>query len=72
MAASRVINPRARPCDEGAIRSARSTTICPEHQKRWVLVVTILASTMAYVDESVVNVALPAIETDLGTSVVVI
>jgi len=27
---------------------------------------------MAYIDESVVNVALPAIETDLGTSVVVI
>jgi EmrB/QacA subfamily drug resistance transporter len=67
-----VINPRARPCDEEAIRSARSTTTCQEHQKRWVLVVTILASTMAYVDESVVNVALPAIETDLGTSVVVI
>jgi EmrB/QacA subfamily drug resistance transporter len=67
-----VINPRARPCDEGAIRSVRSTSTCLEHQKRWVLVVTILASTMAYVDESVVNVALPAIETDLGTSVVVI
>jgi len=67
-----VINPRARPCDQEAIRSARSTTTCLEQQKRWVLVVTILASTMAYIDESVVNVALPAIETDLGTSVVVI
>jgi EmrB/QacA subfamily drug resistance transporter len=67
-----MINPRARPCDEGAIRSVRSTSTCLEHQKRWVLVVTILASTMAYIDESVVNVALPAIETDLATSVVVI
>lgn len=36
------------------------------------LVVTILASTMAYIDESVVNVALPVIETDLGVSAVVI
>src|SRR5882672_10628729 len=67
-----MINPRARPCDQGAIRSVRDTSTCLEQQKRWVLVVTILASTMAYVDESVVNVALPAIETDLGTSVVVI
>ncbi len=33
---------------------------------------TILASSMAYIDESVVNVALPAIETDLAVSVVVI
>src|SRR5262245_46415916 len=70
--ASGVINSRARPCDEGAIRSTRSTTTCRESQKIWVLVVTILASTMAYVDESVVNIALPAIEADLGTSVVVI
>src|SRR5882672_9493727 len=67
-----MINPRARPCDQGAIRSVRDTSTCLEHQKRWVLTVTILASTMAYIDESVVNVALPAIETDLGTSVVVI
>jgi EmrB/QacA subfamily drug resistance transporter len=67
-----VINPRASPCDEGAIRSVRDTATCRDQQKRWVLAVTILASTMAYVDESVVNVALPAIETDLGTSVVVI
>jgi len=37
-----------------------------------VLVVTILASTMAYIDESVVNVALPAIERDLGVPVAVI
>ena len=38
-------------------------------RKSWVLVVTILASTMAYIDESVVNVALPVIEKDLGASV---
>jgi EmrB/QacA subfamily drug resistance transporter len=67
-----MINPKARPCDEAAIRSVRSTSTCLEGQQRWVLVVTILASTMAYVDESVVNVALPAIETDLAASVVVI
>jgi MFS family permease len=67
-----VINPKARPCDEAAIRAAECTGTCLDHQKRWVLAVTILSSTMAYVDESVVNVALPAIERDLGTSVVII
>ncbi len=39
---------------------------------RWVLLATILASSIAYIDESVVTVALPAIETDLATSVAVI
>ena len=33
------------------------------------LVATILGSSIAFIDESVVNVALPAIETDLGASV---
>jgi EmrB/QacA subfamily drug resistance transporter len=36
------------------------------------LVATILGSSIAFIDESVVNVALPAIETDLGASVEVI
>ncbi|HEY5103249.1 MAG TPA: MFS transporter [Steroidobacteraceae bacterium] len=38
------------------------------HQKRWVLICAVLASTMAFVDESVVNVALPRMEADLHTS----
>src|SRR3982074_894070 len=45
---------------------------CIDHQKRWVLAVTILSSTMAYVGQAVLDVALPAIERDLGTSVVII
>ena len=45
---------------------------CVASAKPWVLAVTILGSAMAYIDESVVNVALPAIEKDLGTSVAVI
>jgi MFS family permease len=36
------------------------------------LVATILASVIAYIDESVVNVALPVISKDLATSVAVI
>jgi EmrB/QacA subfamily drug resistance transporter len=67
-----VINPKARPCDEATIRSTQIAPDCVALARPWVLVVTILASTMAYIDESVVNVALPAIERDLGTSVAVI
>lgn len=67
-----MINPRARPCDEHLIRSARGAADCEAHQKRWVLVATILASVISYVDESVVNIALPAITKDLATSVAVV
>jgi EmrB/QacA subfamily drug resistance transporter len=38
------------------------------HQKRWVLICAVLASTMAFVDESVVNIALPRMEADLDTT----
>ena len=58
---------RTRPCDAEAIRSARGAA-CTARQQRWVLAATILASTIAYVDESVVNVALPAIGRDLAAS----
>jgi EmrB/QacA subfamily drug resistance transporter len=67
-----LINPRARPCDEQVIRSARGAADCTARQRRWVLVATILASVIAYIDESVVNVALPVISKDLATSVAVI
>ena len=67
-----MINPRARPCDEQVIRSARGAADCTASQRRWVLVATILASVIAYIDGSVVNVALPVISKDLATSVAVI
>jgi EmrB/QacA subfamily drug resistance transporter len=67
-----VINSRARPCDEAAIRAVRPVRNCAANEKSWVLVATILGSSIAFIDESVVNVALPAIETDLGASVEVI
>jgi EmrB/QacA subfamily drug resistance transporter len=67
-----MINARARPCDEAAIKSTPAAGNCAGSAKPWVLLATILASSIAYIDESIVNVALPAIETDLATSVVVI
>src|ERR1044072_644426 len=61
-------NPKARPCGEGAIRSTAATFECTGSAQPSVLAVTILASTISYVDESVVNVALPTIEADLKAS----
>ena len=63
---------RSRPCEEETIQSVRATGDCAAGAKPWVLLATILASSIAYVDESIVNVALPAIETDLSASVAVI
>ena len=67
-----MINSRAQPCDEAAIRATTAAGNCAASAKPWVLAATILASSIAYIDGSVVNVALPAIETDLATSVAVI
>ena len=60
-------NPKPLPSDELAIRSHPSVAACAA-RKRWVLAVAVLGSTLAYIDESVVNVALPAIEADLRTT----
>src|SRR4051812_47089986 len=41
----------------------------PARQKRWVLAACILGSSLAFVDGTVVNVALPAIQDQLGATV---
>jgi len=61
-------NLKARPCDEVAIRASRGEPACAKQYQGWVLAAAVLGSTMAFVDESVVNVALPRIESDLGTT----
>ena len=63
-----VITSKAQPCAAEVIRSTRGTSACSERDKAWVLAAAVLGSTMAFVDESVVNVALPTIEADLGTT----
>ena len=60
----------ARPCERGTIQSIRVVQDCAVGA--WVLLATILASSIAYIDESIVNVALPTIETDLATSAIVV
>ncbi len=56
------------PCDEGVIRSAPVARHCTPEVGMWVLVATILASSMAFIDGSVVNVALPVIQKDLNAT----
>jgi EmrB/QacA subfamily drug resistance transporter len=53
------------PCDEGVIRSVPAVAPCDRRTGRWVLAATILGTSMAFIDGTVVNVALPALQRDL-------
>jgi EmrB/QacA subfamily drug resistance transporter len=56
------------PCDEGAILYGAKPSPCSPGAHRWTLVAAILGSGMAFVDGTVVNVALPAIQRDLAAT----
>jgi len=56
------------PCDEGVVRCAEPPTSVPASVKRWVLIAAILGSSMAFIDGTIVNVALPAIQHDLAAT----
>jgi EmrB/QacA subfamily drug resistance transporter len=58
------------PCQEIAIHQARGITTCSEDARPWILVATILGSSMAFIDSTVVNVALPALQTNFHATVV--
>jgi EmrB/QacA subfamily drug resistance transporter len=57
------------PCDEGVITGKKAATPCSKKQRRWTLIATILGSSMVFIDGTVVNVALPALQTNLNASV---
>lgn len=57
------------PCDESVIRSRLASAPCSKLAGRWVLVATTLASSMAFIDSTVVNVALPALQTNLNATI---
>src|SRR6266436_6142955 len=56
------------PCDEAAILAARGTRSAID-TGHWVLTVAILGSSMAFIDGTVVNVALPALQSDLRATI---
>ena len=56
------------PCDEGAILHGADAVPCPAAARRWTLLAAILGSSMAFIDGTVANVALPAIQRDLNAN----
>src|SRR5437899_5789427 len=59
-----------QPCDEGVVLSGKPAPPCGPKAQPWILAATILASSMAFIDSTVVNVALPALQSSLHATVV--
>src|SRR5215218_90641 len=59
-----------QPCDEGIIRSKEVRSACTPNAAPWVLAATILGSSMAFIDETALPVALPAIQSSLDATAV--
>ncbi len=57
------------PCEDGMIRAHPCPSPCRRQARVWVLVATILGSSMAFIDSTVVNVALPTLQTQLQATV---
>jgi EmrB/QacA subfamily drug resistance transporter len=58
------------PCDEVAIRTGDVTVPCGDKAKPWILAATILGSSMAFIDGTVVNVALPTLQASFHATMV--
>lgn len=58
------------PYDEATLRSGGREIFCEEKAKPWILTATILGSSMAFIDSTVVNVALPAMQSSFKATVV--
>src|SRR5881227_2381469 len=58
------------PCDQAVIRAGATAVPCAKSSAPWILAATILGSSMAFIDGTVVNVALPALQRSLHATVV--
>src|SRR5437660_10386743 len=58
------------PCDEAVIRSGTDGSPCKTEAGPWILAATILGSSLAFIDSTVVNVALPALQSGLHATIV--
>ncbi|MGH9970208.1 MAG: MFS transporter [Pyrinomonadaceae bacterium] len=58
------------PCDEAIILSRDASVPCTRNTGRWILAATILASSIAFIDGTVVNVALPALQKSLEATAI--
>src|SRR5688572_26555092 len=61
--------PAKPPCDDAMIESRSDIKDCGESVGRWVLAAAILGSSITFIDGTVVNVALPILQRDLGATV---
>src|SRR5580765_3158841 len=59
-----------QPCDRGVILSSPAAAPCSAAAAPWILAATILGSSLAFIDGSVVNLALPAFQADLKATVI--
>ncbi len=59
---------RKPPCDEGVIRSGKREPGIDQVTGRWVLLATILGSSMAFIDSTVVTVALPTLQREFSAT----
>jgi len=57
-----------QPCDTGVINAKRCSTSCSRITQRWVLVTTILGSSMVMIDGIVVNITLPVLQQVLNAT----
>jgi EmrB/QacA subfamily drug resistance transporter len=58
------------PCNEAVIQSGGTAVPCSGKDARWILGATVLGSSMAFIDSTAVNVALPALQASLQATVV--
>jgi EmrB/QacA subfamily drug resistance transporter len=58
------------PCDEAVIRAGDAGNPCVAKARAWILAAAIIGSSMAFIDSTVVNVALPALQTSFHATVV--
>src|SRR5215212_6909791 len=56
------------PCDSVAIQTSGAAPLASPGSGKWVLAATILGSSMAFIDGTVVNVALPTLQAKLNAS----
>jgi MFS family permease len=57
-----------QPCDDLRARICKQRAPCPRRDKPWVLATAILGSSLVFIEGSVVNLALPAMQRDFGAT----
>src|SRR5258706_16340505 len=62
--------PLSGPCDDAFIQSGLYAAPSGAREAAWILAATILGSSMGFIDGTVVNVALPALQRELNPTLV--